>query len=179
MTQPPAAQGLYDPRFEHDSCGVSFVVDMHGRRSHRMIELGLRSLCNLDHRGATGAEANVGDGAGILIQVPDAFLRAVVGFDLPPAGAYAVGTAFLPKQDTAKTVDKFEKLVADEGLTLLGWRDVPVDDSMIGKFASDVEPVFRQVFLGGADGMDLERRLFILRKRAEHEADLYFPSLSG
>src|SRR5690349_18495974 len=117
-----------------------------------MVQLGLRSLCNLDHRGATGAEANVGDGAGILIQVPDAFFRAVVDFELPAAGAYAVGTAFLPKEETQGAVDKFEKLVADEGLKLLGWRDVPVDNSMIGIFASEVEPIFRQVFIGGAEG---------------------------
>src|SRR5438067_7885459 len=128
MMQAPAAQGLYDPRFEHDSCGVSFVVDMHGRRSHRMIELGLRSLCNLDHRGATGAEANVGDGAGILLQVPDAFLRAVVGFELPEPGTYAVGTAFLPQDDEAfaLAVKAIEKVVASEGLRVVGWRDVPV-----------------------------------------------------
>jgi glutamate synthase (NADPH/NADH) large chain len=179
LRKPPGPQGLYDPRFEHDACGVAFVVDVHGRKSHEMVQLGLQSLCNLDHRGATGAEANVGDGAGILIQVPDAFLRAVIDFDLPPAGSYAVGTAFLPREETQSTVDKFEKLVADEGLKLLGWREVPVDDSMIGTFASDVEPVFRQVFVSGAEGMDLERRMFILRKRAEHEADLYFASLSS
>src|SRR4051794_41985021 len=93
----PDKQGLYDPAFEHDACGVGFVVDMHGRPSHRMVELGISSLCHLDHRGATGAEANVGDGAGILIQVPDRFLRAVVDSELPPAGFYAVGCAFLPR----------------------------------------------------------------------------------
>src|SRR5438067_8344224 len=128
MMQAPAAQGLYDPRFEHDSCGVSFVVDMHGRRSHRMIELGLRSLCNLDHRGATGAEANVGDGAGILLQVPDAFLRAVVGFELPEAGSYAVGTAFLPGDEAEATLvmASIAKIVASEDMRVVGWRDVPV-----------------------------------------------------
>ena len=92
----PPRQGLYDPRFEHDACGVGFVADMHGRRSHELVQLGLSTLCNLDHRGATNAEANVGDGAGILLQVPDRFLREIVGFDLPPAGAYACGIAFLP-----------------------------------------------------------------------------------
>src|ERR1700741_4502792 len=99
MSNPPLKQGLYDPAFEHDACGVAFVVDVQGRRSHRMVELGLRSLCNLDHRGATGAEANVGNGAGLLIQVPDAFLRAVVDFELPAPGTYAVGMAFLPRDD--------------------------------------------------------------------------------
>ena len=97
MADLPLAQGLYDPAYEHDSCGVGFVVDMHGRASHRMVELGISSLCHLDHRGATGAEANVGDGAGILTQVPDAFMREVAGVELPPAGSYAVGCAFLPR----------------------------------------------------------------------------------
>ncbi len=183
MRTPPKAQGLYDPRFEHDACGVAFVVDVHGRRSHNMVQLGLKSLCNLDHRGATGAEANVGDGAGILIQVPDAFLRAVVDFELPAAGTYVVGTAFLPRDDAAcaDAVDNIEKLVADEGLRVVGWRDVPVDNSMIGTFASDVEPTFRQVFVAGNgfEGLDLERRAFIIRKRIEHELDVYFPSLSS
>ncbi len=180
---PPGPQGLYDPRFEHDACGVAFVVDVHGRRSHEMVQLGLKSLCNLDHRGATGAEANVGDGAGILIQVPDKFFRAVVDFELPAPGTYAVGTAFLPRDEgaCAAAVDHVEKLVADEGLRVVGWRDVPIDNSMIGTFASDVEPTFRQLFVAGADlsGLDLERRVFLLRKRLEHEADVYFASLSG
>ncbi len=189
MPHTPARQGLYDPTFEHDACGVSFVVDMHGRRSHRMIELGLRSLCNLDHRGATGAEANVGDGAGILIQVPDAFLRAVVDFELPDAGTYAVGTAFLPRDaaDAAQAAKGIEKIVASEGLQVVGWRDVPVDASMIGSMASEVQPTFRQVFIAAADGesslsgLNLERRVFIVRKRIEHELEppVYFPSLSG
>ncbi|MEY2469046.1 MAG: glutamate synthase large chain, partial [Actinomycetota bacterium] len=193
MRTQPGPQGLYDPRFEHDACGVAFVVDVHGRRSHKMVQLGLQSLCNLDHRGATGAEANVGDGAGILIQVPDAFLRAVVDFELPEAGTYVVGTAFLPRDEAAcaQAAENVEKLVADEGLRVLGWRDVPIDNTMIGSFASDVEPTFRQVFIsangqssasgaGGLGGLDLERRAFIIRKRTEHEvADVYFPSLSS
>ncbi len=186
MSDLPGRQGLYDPRFEHDSCGVAFVVDVRGRASHRMIELGLRSLCNLDHRGATGAEENVGDGAGILIQVPDAFLRAVVDFELPAAGEYAVGCAFLPRDsDITATVGQVEKLIASEGLQVLGWRDVPVDNSSLGKEARDVEPVMRQIFVAGAEatlaGLELERRAFVVRKRIEHElgADaVYFPSLS-
>ncbi|MBA2609942.1 MAG: glutamate synthase large subunit [Actinobacteria bacterium] len=186
MRLPPGPQGLYDPRFEHDACGVAFVVDVHGRRSHEMVQLGLKSLCNLDHRGATGAEANVGDGAGILIQVPDNFFRAVVDFELPAAGTYAVGTAFLPRDEAAcaAAADHVEKLVADEGLRVVGWRTVPVDNSMIGTFASDVEPTFRQLFVAGVNGADLsglelERRGFLLRKRVEHEADVYFASLSS
>ena len=192
MPQLPPAQGLYDPRFEHDACGVSFVVDMHGRATHRMVELGLASLCNLDHRGATNAEANVGDGAGILIQVPDRFLREVVDFELPAAGSYAVGMAFLPRepQDEARAIDAIEKIAAAEGLQVLGWRVVPTDDSMIGQQARDAEPSFRQVFLAAGDGqpplggIELDRRCFVVRKRVEHEVEaggepMYFPSLSA
>jgi len=188
----PAKQGLYDPRFEHDACGVSFVVDMHGRRSHRMVRLGLESLCNLDHRGATNAEPNVGDGAGILIQVPDRFLREVVDFELPDSGTYAVGTAFLPRdaETEAAAVAGIQKIAAAEGLQVLGWRDVPVDDSMIGQQARDAEPTFRQVFLSAAAGqpelrdLELDRRCFVVRKRVERELEVgpegvYFPSLSA
>ncbi|MEA3076323.1 MAG: glutamate synthase large chain, partial [Actinomycetota bacterium] len=176
----PEPQGLYQPAFEHDACGVSFVVDMHGRKSHAMIERGLTALCNLEHRGASGSEVNTGDGAGILVQMPDRFLRAVAGFDLPEVGSYAAGMAFLPTDadEQAQAVRGVEKLVEDEGLTLLGWRDVPFDDSMIGASAKAVEPAFRQLFIGGADGLDLERRAFILRKRVEHDTGVYFPSLS-
>ena len=180
---PPKKQGLYDPAFEHDSCGVGFVVDMHGRQSHRMIELGLGTLCNLDHRGATGAEANVGDGAGMLVQIPDRFLRAVVDFELPPAGQYAVGCAFLPQDaaDAGQAMKAIEKIAASEDLRVLGWRDVPFDDSMIGSMARDVEPTFRQLFLssGTESGIQLDRRCFVARKRFEHETGVYFPSLSS
>ena len=187
MTHSPAPQGLYDPAFEHDACGVAFVVDMHGRKSHAMVQRGLDSLCNLDHRGATGAEDNVGDGAGILTQIPDAFFREVCDFDLPDAGSYAVGIGFLPKDAAAadKAADSIDKIVHSEGLRLLGWREVPIDDSMIGRFAQDAQPTFRQLFVAGSeaeplDGMDLERRAFVLRKRVEHEVeDVYFPSLSA
>jgi glutamate synthase (NADPH/NADH) large chain len=176
---------LYDPAFEHDSCGVGFVVDMHGRASHRIIELGISSLCHLDHRGATGAEANVGDGAGILVQVPDRFLREVVGFELPPAGSYAVGCTFLPRDpdECAAAMSAIEKIVASEDLVVLGWRDVPHDDSMIGQMARDAEPTFKHLFVGAGDGsltgIDLDRRTFVLRKRIEHETRVYFPSLSA
>ena len=121
-TLPPAASGLYDPRFEHDACGVSFVVDIKGRASHGLVTTALSALCNLDHRGASGAEANTGDGAGTLVQVPDRFLRAVVPFTLPPAGAYATGLAFLPVDpETAnKAAAAVERIVADEGLRVLG-----------------------------------------------------------
>ncbi len=184
-TSPPGPQGLYDPRFEHDACGVGFVADMHGRRSHEIIRLGLSTLCNLDHRGATNAEANVGDGAGILVQVPDRFLREVCDFDLPAAGAYACGIAFLPRDDsdaTESAVRHAEKIAGEEGLTVLGWREVPYDDSMIGSQARDCMPVFRMLLAAGAageGGIDLDRLCFVARKRMEHEADLYFPSLSA
>ena len=180
----PARQGLYDPAYEHDACGVAFVVDMHGRKSHAMVRHGLASLCNLDHRGATNAEDNVGDGAGILTQVPDRFFREVCDFDLPEAGSYAMGMAFLP-QDAAeadRAAASIDKLAAAEGLAVLGWRDVPIDNSMIGSMAREAEPTFRQLFVAGAEGtltgIDLDRKAFILRKRAEHESDVYFPSLS-
>src|ERR1700730_17103209 len=183
----PAASGLYDPRFEHAACGVSFVVDIKGRPSHDIVATALGALCNLDHRGAQGAETNAGDGAGILIQVPDQFLRAVVDFDLPPRGAYGVGLCFLPADLTLaqESIDLLEAIMLDEGLRVLGWREVPVDESSIGATAKSVMPSFRQVFVfdpRGATGIDLDRKLFVARKRCEHEipADqaVYFPSLS-
>ncbi len=177
-----APEGLYQPAFEHDACGVAFVVDMKGRRSHRIVEQGLTALLNLEHRGASGSETNTGDGAGILIQVPDRFLRAVAGFHLPSAGSYGVGLAFLPAEDPDGAAGALDKVVAAEGLEVLGWRPVPFDDSMIGATARSVEPVFRQLFVAGAglSGLDLERRLFMLRKRAEREVPaVYFPSLSS
>src|SRR5262249_11606366 len=163
----------YDPAFEHDACGVAFVVDLHGRPSHDIAQKGINALCNLQHRGASGCEVNTGDGAGILLQVPDRFLRAVVDFDLPPAGAYATGIAFLPPERTEadKAVAAIDQIVADEGLRVLGWRDVPTDDSMLGATARSVEPGFRQVFIAGEEadgsalsGLPLERRAFIVRK---------------
>ncbi len=122
MFQLPAARGLYDPRFEHDACGVAFVVDVKGRASHRLVETGLGAICNLEHRGASGAEPNTGDGAGITVQIPDPFLRAVAGVALPPLGSYAVGLAFLPVDPEArrKAEGTIEAIVADEGLRVLG-----------------------------------------------------------
>ena len=181
----PATQGLYDPRFEHDACGVAFVVDMHGRSSHDMVQRGLTCLYQLDHRGATGAEANVGDGAGMLIQLPDSFFRKVTDFDLPKAGSYAAGMAFLPSEDPDGAAQAIESLAEQEGLRVLGWREVPTVSSSLGKFATDAMPVFRTVFIAGKQGspirdLDLERAVFILRKRIEHEVQpaVYFPSLS-
>ncbi|MDE0802223.1 MAG: glutamate synthase large subunit [Acidimicrobiales bacterium] len=193
MNHLPPAQGLYDPAYEHDACGVAFVVDMHGRRSHEMVQNGLASLCNLDHRGATNAEDNVGDGAGILTQIPHRFFQAVCDFDLPAEGSYAAGIGFLPQDeaDADRAEAEIGALAAAEGLTVLGWRDVPVDNSMIGSMALEAEPRFRQLFVSAQDdssGIDLDRKAFVLRKRIEHEIDaggstpdgiVYFPSLSS
>jgi len=181
----PPPQGLYDPTHEHDACGVAFVATLTGVASHDIVRQGITALLNLDHRGAAGAEPNSGDGAGILIQVPDAFLREVVDFDLPAQYAYAVGTAFLPgdAEAVAKTRRRIEEIAAEEGLAVLGWRDVPVDPESLGETARGVMPSFRQLFVAGAGsrvtGMALERLAFCLRKRAERETDVYFPSLSS
>src|SRR5205823_12387596 len=126
---------LYDPRFEHDACGVGFVVDIKGRRSHTIVDQALTAVCCLSHRGAAGAEPDTGDGAGILIQTPDRFYRETVGFDLPAAGAYATGIAFLPAENTPQTKIDVEKVLADEGFDILGWRAVPVDPNVPGKSA--------------------------------------------
>ena len=181
----PATQGLYDPRYEHDACGVAFVVDMHGRSSHDMVQRGLTCLYQLDHRGATGAEANVGDGAGMLIQLPDSFFRQVTDFELPDAGSYAAGMAFLPSEDPDGAAQAIEALAEQEGLRVLGWREVPTVSSSLGSFATDAMPVFRTLFIAGSENspirdLDLERAAFILRKRIEHEIQptVYFPSLS-
>jgi glutamate synthase (NADPH/NADH) large chain len=183
----PAATGLYDPAYEHDACGVAMVATLRGEPGHDIVEQALVALRNLDHRGATGADPLVGDGAGILFQVPDAFLRAVAGFELPEQGRYAVGTAFLPVEADrrAATVRRIEELAAQESLTVLGWRDVPTDYGVIGKVARDVMPHFAQLFVAaagareGAAGIELDRLAFCLRKRAEHETGTYFPSLSA
>ncbi|MCW2851009.1 MAG: gltB, partial [Nocardioides sp.] len=181
----PPPQGLYDPRHEKDACGVAFVATLTGEASHDIVAKALTALRNLEHRGAAGAEPNSGDGAGILMQVPDAFLRAVVDFDLPPAHAYAVGTAFLQGDETrvAETRRRIEELAAEEGLAVLGWRDVPTDPSVLGATALGVMPAFQQLFVAGAHqrvtGMSLERMAYCLRKRAERDAEVYFPSLSS
>jgi glutamate synthase (NADPH) large chain len=190
----PSRVGLYNPAFEHDSCGVAMVVDMHGRRSRDIVDKAITALLNLEHRGAAGAEPHSGDGAGILIQIPDQFLRAVVDFDLPAAGSYATGIAFLPQssKDAAAACAAVEKIVEAEGLQVIGWRNVPTDESSLGALSRDAMPTFRQVFIAGASGMDLERRSYVIRKRAEHELGtkgpgqdgpgretVYFPSLSG
>ncbi len=177
--------GLYDGSHEHDACGVAFVATMRGEPGHDIVEHALTALRNLEHRGAVGAEVDTGDGAGILTQVPDAFLREVVDFELPVRGAYAVGTAFLPDDDAAcaEAMAAIQRIATEEGLTVLGWRDVPTTAGLVGATAQSCQPRFSQLFLASARGrvvgMALERMAFCLRKRAEHEAQVYFASLSG
>ncbi|MBO0812693.1 MAG: glutamate synthase large subunit, partial [Microlunatus sp.] len=181
----PSPQGLYNPAFEHDACGVAFVATLTGVPSHAIVEQGLEALRNLDHRGATGADKAAGDGAGILIQVPDEFLRSVNDFDLPPAGEYAVGTAFLPTDadaaDTARST--IEQLAKEEGLRVLGWRVLPIEPAGLSPVSLNAMPHFEQLIVAaaapGVGGLDLERLAYILRRRAEHEAGVYFPSLSA
>lgn len=181
MDARPAAQGMYDPRDEHDACGVGFVATLTGEASHTLVEQALTVLRNLEHRGATGSEPDSGDGAGILSQVPDTFFREVAGFALPEAGGYAVGIAFLPEDGTDAVVSRIEEIAADEDLTVLGWREVPVAPELLGATARSTMPVFRQIFVTAGDrrGIDLDRKAFVLRKRAEREAGVYFPSLSA
>jgi glutamate synthase (NADPH/NADH) large chain len=193
----PIQQGLYDPRQERDACGVGFVANIRGKQSHDMICQGLQILENLTHRGAVGADPLVGDGAGILLQIPDRFLRDEMGWgniQLPPAGEYGVGMLFLPRDATARAAcEKImaEKIVA-EGQILLGWRDVPVDNSGLGKGVKKVEPVVRQIFIARGrncpDEDAFERKLFVIRKTVEHAVNgldklhgkgFYCPSMSS
>ncbi|MEU4236529.1 glutamate synthase large subunit [Actinoplanes sp. NPDC026619] len=196
----PHPQGLYDPSSERDACGVAFVADIHGRRSHDVVAKGLSALIRLDHRGARGAEYNTGDGAGIMIQVPDAFYRSATGIELPEAGFYATGLVFLPNDTDAqaRAVKVFEKYALVEGGEILGWRDVPVRPDGLGATAEDARPYIKQVFLaahrltdtaaGPKDeplhGIELDRVAFTIRKQAERESTqrgvgAYFPSLSS
>ncbi|HXZ43966.1 MAG TPA: glutamate synthase subunit alpha, partial [archaeon] len=193
----PPKQGLYDPQFEHDSCGVGFVVDIKGRKSHRIVTQALTVLKNLLHRGACGCEANTGDGAGVLIQMPHAYLRRVcstIGIALPELRWYGAGLVFLPTDpvQAARCQIILEQIVRDEGQIVLGWRNVPTNDAPIGQSARAVEPVIKQIFIGRnadlADDRAFERRLYVIRKRAEHAiygSDMparkffYVPSLSS
>ncbi len=181
----PSPTGLYDGAHEHDACGVAVVATMRGEPGHDIVDLALTALRNLDHRGAVGSEPDTGDGAGILTQIPDAFLRSVVDFTLPPKGSYATGIAFLPDDDAEadEVVRRVQELAAEEGLVVLGWREVPVTHGLVGATARACQPRFRQLFVasgrGRVVGLALERMAFCLRKRAEHEAAVYFPSLSA
>jgi glutamate synthase domain-containing protein 2/glutamate synthase domain-containing protein 1/glutamate synthase domain-containing protein 3 len=193
----PGKQGLYDPFFEHDACGVGFVANIKGVRTHDIIQKGLTVMQNLTHRGACGCDPLTGDGAGMLVQVPHEFLRKAgekAGIDLPGAGEYGVGLVFLPTDVRERNFcqQAFEKIIREEKQKVLGWRNVPIDASQCGDAARDVMPEIRQIFIGrGGDVPDLEafeRKLFIIRKRVERdirEADLkdneyfYVPSLSA
>ncbi len=193
----PPAQGLYDPAHEHDACGVGFVAHIRGKKSHSIIEQGLTILKNLTHRGAVGADPKASDGAGILIQVPDRLFRdemARQGVELPPLGQYGVGMVFLPREPASRFACEYEieRAIKDEGQALLGWRDVPVDNSDLGESVKRIEPVIRQVFIGRGRGVTvtdaLERKLYIIRKssghaiqalRLAHGKEFYVPSMSA
>src|SRR6188474_2330802 len=188
----PFAQGLYDPALDKDSCGVGFIADIKGRKSHQLIEDGLRILCNLEHRGAVGADPRMGDGAGILVQIPHKFFAkktAELGFKLPAAGDYAVGYLFMPQDPNWRQIirDIYAEVIAREKLTLLGWRDVPTDNSTLGESVKPTEPKHMQVFIGRGKKKisedEFERRLYILRKsisnaiyrRRERRTSGYYP----
>ena len=176
----PERSGLYDPAFEHDACGVAMVATLNKEATHEIVQQGLEALRNLDHRGASGAEVNSGDGAGILIRVPDRFLRSEVQFDLPIAGEYAVGIAFLPRD--FQELNQLDELAKAEGLRVLGWRNVPINSSSLGATALSVMPDFKMLFLAGLSGesgIALDRLAFCFRKRVEHQLPLYFASLSA
>ena len=181
----PDDSGLYRREFEHDACGVALIATMRGSAGHDIVEHALTALRNLDHRGATGADPLVGDGAGILTQMPDAFFRGIVPFTLPNSGAYAAGLAFLPTDPAARAAAKarIEALAVEEHLKVLGWREVPVDGDLVGAAARACMPHFEQLFVSSAMGrqvaLGLDRLAFCLRKRAEHEVEVYFASLSA
>ncbi|HVS35068.1 MAG TPA: glutamate synthase large subunit, partial [Gemmataceae bacterium] len=194
----PPKQGLYNPQYEHDSCGVGFVVDLKSRKSHTIVEQALQILLNLEHRGACGCEKDTGDGAGILVQTPHAFLAKSAdraGFSLPKPGEYAAGSVFLPtdEADRLRVQEIFERMVREEGQTVLGWRDVPVAPAPLGQTARDGMPAIWQIFIGkgevgkNGDGLAFERKLYIIRRRAENAVRatqirqrgmFYIPSLS-
>ena len=193
----PLQQGLYDPAQEHDACGVGFVAHIKGRKSRAIVEQGLQILKNLTHRGAVGADPKASDGAGILIQIPDRLFREELskqGVKLPPVGQYGVGMVFLPKEPASRLACEYEieRAIKDEGQVLLGWRDVPVDNTDLGESVKQVEPVIRQVFVGRGAGVTvtdaLERKLYIIRKSSGHAIqalqlahgkEFYVPSMSA
>src|SRR5580658_934124 len=192
----PGKQGLYDPQFEHDACGVGFVVDIKGRKSHKIVQHAIQVLRNLDHRGASGSEINTGDGAGVLMQMPHTFFKEIARkarLTLPAPGAYGSGIIFLPRNPTLRRrlEEHFEQIVQSEGQKLIGWRTLPTDNSMLGETARASEPFMRQVFIGRdpalTDETVFERKLYVIRKRAYSEIRAstmdgaeywYVPSLS-
>lgn len=176
----PKAQGLYNSAQEHDACGVAMVATLNKIATHDIVEKALTALRNLEHRGASGAEPDSGDGAGILIRIPHEFFQASTHFDLPSVGSYATGIAFI--EQSADIVAQFTNIAKEEGLKILGWRDLPINSKSLGKIALSVMPDFKQVFIAGNNnetGLELERMAFCLRKRAEHALPMYFPSLSA
>ena len=179
----PPTPGLYRPEDEHDACGMAFVARISGERSHDVVTAALQALRNLEHRGATGSDPDSGDGAGILTQIPHEFYAEIVDFDLGPAGSYAVGTAFLPSGTglEAAAMSAVEALAGEEGLTVLGWRELPVEPGLLGVTARACMPAMRQLFVtrAGLEGLALDRVTYRLRKRAERELGVYFPSLSA
>ncbi len=190
----PAGQGLYDPRFEHDACGMGFVVNIKGEKSNQILKQALTVLRNLDHRGGVGSEPNSGDGAGILFQIPHAYYKKVcsnIGIDLPEAGDYGTGLIFLPQDEAKRQTlqQEFKKIIEEEGQSFLGYRDVPVNSSMLGKTAYNSMPFILQVFIGRTEicaDVDFERKLYIIRKRVENLTSssyvgetFYLPSLSA
>ena len=192
----PPAQGLYNPAHEHDACGMGFVANIKGEKSHEIIQQGIQVLISLTHRGACGCDPETGDGAGILIQIPHKFFArecAQLGFTLPEPGAYGVGMTFLPveKHPRLQCEGILERIAREEGLTVLGWRDTPVDGGAVGRVARVSQPYIQQVFIGRAAGIDedaFERKLYVVRKRVEAEVEasdieekgmFYIPSLSA
>jgi len=189
----PSKQGLYDPQFEHDACGIGFVANIKGKKSHEIIKQALTILINLNHRGGSGSEANTGDGAGILIQIPHKFFSKKLqkeGIQLPEAGNYGVGMVFLPADENKrKAMENYiESIITEEGQCLLGWRNLKLDDSSIGSVALSTKPYIRQIFIGKSNDLDteiaFERKLYVIRKRIENHAldnneYVYFPSLSS
>ncbi|HEY8625467.1 MAG TPA: glutamate synthase subunit alpha, partial [Solirubrobacteraceae bacterium] len=185
---PPGATGLYDPANEHDACGIALVAKLWGEASHAVVEKALDALENLEHRGAEGADPNTGDGAGILLQIPDAFIRgAVAGVELPPPGRYGVGVCYLPTDPERRSEleQLIETTIAAEGQRAIWWRDVPVDERHVGETARLSAPVIRQVIIAAADEIEdqdsFERRLYVIRRLIEREAgcELSMPSFSS
>ncbi|MEJ5171996.1 MAG: hypothetical protein WHU10_13495, partial [Fimbriimonadales bacterium] len=173
----PPAQGLYDPAYERDACGIGFVANISGEKTHSIVEKGIEILINLTHRGACGCDPETGDGAGLMIQIPDAFFRKEcrqLGFELPGLGEYAVAMVFLPVEPGPRLACEavLETVAVQEGLEVLGWRDTPVEGDAIGRVARVSQPYIQQFFVRRPDGMDqdaFERRLYVVRKRASNE----------
>ena len=178
----PKANGLYDPSRDRDACGLAMVATLRGSAGHDIIETALNALRNLEHRGAVGSDAGTGDGAGILSQIPDAFFRAIVDFELPARNLYGAGLVFLDQEDSVRVESAFANLAIEENLRVIGWRDVPTRPEHLGDLAREAMPLIRQVFVTSDDlssGMQLERRLYRLRKRSERSLGTYHPSLSS